>query len=352
MGYRAYKLVVVFAAALGLQGCNLSYYAQSINGHLDILAAGQPIDRLIDNPSNPPDLNRNLELARDIRRFAIEHLALPDNQSYRNYVDTGREFATWSVFAAPELAVGVRTWCFPVVGCVPYRGYFSKEAAERFAKQVQTEGFDVHVGGVPAYSTLGLTSDPLLNTMLLYGEPYLAGVIFHELSHQRVYVANDTEFNEAFAVAVEDAGTKIWLLHRGQSDDLQQLNASRRRNDDFLQLIAQTRNELAGIYGGAGSDKQKRVAKKAAITGLRARYRQLRSTRWNGYRGYDAWFDAPINNAKLATIGVYNDLVPAFSWLLEACGGDYERFYKSVARIGKLDKTARRTALAQTENCD
>ncbi len=346
------QLTFACAAMLGLQGCSLSYYAQSINGHLDILAASQPIEKLIDHPSNSTELNQNLELARDIRQFAIDRLSLPDNGSYRNYVDTGRDFVTWSVFAAPELAPGVRTWCFPVVGCVPYRGYFSKEAAVRFAQQVRKEGFDVHVGGVPAYSTLGLTRDPLLNTMLLYGESYLAGVIFHELSHQRVYVENDTEFNEAFAVSVEEAGTVAWLKHRGQTGELGQVFAARKRNDDFLRLVAGTQDELTKIFTSGKSDAEKRDSKKAAIERLRARYRHVKATKWNGYRGYDEWFDAPINNAKLATVGVYNNLVPAFSRLLKICSGDYERFYQSVARIGKLNKEDRRRELSLAKNCE
>ncbi|MEX0347638.1 MAG: aminopeptidase [Rhizobiaceae bacterium] len=346
------QLIFASAGVLGLQGCSLSYYAQSINGHLDILAASQPIEKLIDRPSSSTELNQNLELARDIRQFAVDRLSLPDNGSYRNYVDTGRDFVTWSVFAAPELAPGVRTWCFPVVGCVPYRGYFSKEAAVRYAQQIREEGFDVHVGGVPAYSTLGLTRDPLLNTMLLYGESYLAGVIFHELSHQLIYVEDDAEFNEAFAVSVEEAGTVEWLKHRGQTTELVRFHATRKRNDDFVRLVAGTQDELTEIYKSDKSDAEKRVAKKAAIERLRTRYRRVRSIKWNGYKGYDGWFDAPINNAKLATIGVYNDLVPAFSRLLEICDGDYQRYYKSVVRIGKLEKADRRRALTQASRCN
>lgn len=345
-------MVIAVCCLPVLQGCTtISYYAQSIGGHLDIIAAGQPIDRLVDDPRQPKPLRDRLALARDIRAFATEELALPDNASYRNYVDTGRDYVSWAVFAAPELSLEPHTWCFPVMGCVPYRGYFSQEAAERFADGVRAEGFDVHVGGIPAYSTLGISADPLLNTMLRHGETYLAEVIFHELTHQRVYIAGDSRFNESFAMAVERAGTTAWLESRGDAAELREYRTSQRRSKDFVALIAETQKELEAIYAGNGSDAVKRAAKEAAIARLRARYRRLRDGRWNGYSGYDRWFDSPINNAKLATIAVYNDLVPAFTRLLEICG-DYERLYQAVERIGALGPQQRMAALNGATSCE
>lgn len=349
---RRLLLSVVLAAVVVVQGCaNLAYYSQSINGHLNLVSAAKPVDRLLKEPSQPPAARQQLELARDIRQFATERLALPDNRSYRSYVDTGREYVTWAVFAAPELSLNVKTWCFPVVGCVPYRGYFSQEAARAFAERVRAEGYDVYVGGVPAYSTLGWFNDPLLNTMFLRGESYLAGVVFHELSHQRVYIRDDTRFNEAFAVAVERAGTTEWLLERAEPDELAHYRASQKRERDFLTLIAATRNELQRIYTSQASDDAKRTAKAAAIDDLRARYERMKTDRWNGYAGYDQWFAAPINNAKLATVAVYNDLVPAFTRLLQICGGNYERFYRAVERLGKRNIRERAEALANANSC-
>lgn len=345
------RWVVLCAAAVWLTGCNVGYYAQSVNGHLNLLSAGRPIDALVDDPANPAELTRQLTLAREIREFASTRLALPDNDSYRKYVDTGRDFVTWSVFAAPELSPGVKTWCFPVVGCVPYRGYFSRDAAEAYGAQLRAEGLDVYVGGVPAYSSLGLTSDPLLNTMLRYGETYLAGVIFHELTHQLLYIKDDAAFNEAFAVAVQQSGTELWLRHRGDIEAERRLAASNRHMVDFLELVGRTRDELSQIYAGPGSDAEKRDQKSAAIERLRARYARTKATRWNGYSGYDNWFAEPINNAKLATVSVYNDLEPAFTRLLSLCDGDYPRFYRAVERIGRLDRLARRTALNEADSC-
>ncbi len=336
-----------------LTGCtNLSYYAQSLNGHLNIVAASQPIDRVVADSTHPKALRDRLALARDIRQFAIDVLKLPDNDSYRNYVETGRDFVTWSVFAAPELSLNVQTWCFPVMGCVPYRGYFSREDAVKFAESAAAQGFDVHVGGVPAYSTLGWFNDPLLNTMLRHGETYLAGVIFHELSHQRVYVQDDTAFNEAFAVAVEQAGTEAWLKSRNDTAAIREYRRSQGQNDDFVALIAKTRRELQAIYESSMSDTAKREAKAAAIERLRARYRRMKHARWGGDDGYDQWFDTPINNAKLATVSVYNDYVPAFSRLLKSCGGDYDSFYGAVARIGALEKDERFPALDRATRCE
>lgn len=350
---RRVLLPAVLAATLFIvQGCaNFAYYSQSINGHLNLVSAAKPVDRLLKEPSQPPAVRQQLELARDIRAFATERLALPDNRSYRSYVDTGRDYVTWAVFAAPELSLNVKTWCFPVVGCVPYRGYFTEEAALAFAEGVRAEGLDVYVGGVPAYSTLGWFNDPLLNTMFLRGEPYLAGVVFHELSHQRVYVRDDTQFNEAFAVAVERAGTTEWLLERAEPDVLADYRASQKRERDFLTLIADTRNQLQRIYTGQAGDDAKRVAKAETIDNLRARYERMKTDRWNGYDGYDQWFAAPINNAKLATVAVYNDLVPAFMRLFEICGRDYERFYRAVERLGKLDIRQRAEALTSAKSC-
>ena len=345
--------IPLFCLLTGLTGCgSVSYYAQSINGHLNIVSAGRSVDRLLDEPSRDSDLKEQLKLARDIRQFASEELALPDNDSYRNYVDTGREYAIWSVFAAPELSPGIKTWCFPVAGCVPYRGYFSREAADRYARQIENGGLDVYVGGVPAYSTLGWFDDPLLNTMFRYGETYLAGIVFHELAHQRVYVADDAEFNEAFAVAVEQAGTLAWLKSRGETAKLRHAYSARKRNQDFLRLVADARRTLAAVYASRATDRQKRMAKALEIGRLRARYRQMKNNRWNGYGGYDQWFNEPINNAKLATIAVYNDLAPAFERLLKICSHDYERFYGTVERIGEMGHERRRASLRAAMECE
>ncbi|MER9487031.1 aminopeptidase [Mesorhizobium sp. M0563] len=349
----AFRSVAAMIVMSGVAGCtSISYYAQSLKGHVEIMAARQDVGELIDNPSTPGTLRARMASASAIRQFAIDELALPDNNSYRSYVDVGRDAVTWAIFAAPEFSLTPRTWCFPVFGCVPYRGYFSKRSAIETAVELQRQGLDIYVTGITAYSTLGWSSDPLLSTMLSQDETYLAGLVFHELAHQRVYVHDDSSFNEAFAVAVETTGVRKWLRATGDTAGLRRYEADRRRRAEFLVLVSQTRDELRQVYDDDVTSEQKWAAKKAAIERLRTRYRQMRDRRWGGYRGYDAWFDAPINNAKLAATSVYSDRVTAFLRLFDLCSGDYPRFFASVRRIGALDKSDRAEALEAADTCD
>lgn len=348
-----FRLISVVCLAVGLTGCTgASYYADSLKGHVEILAARRNVAKLIDDRSTPEALRAQMSSAAAIRQFASDDLALPDNQSYRSYADIGRDYVTWAVFAAPEFSLTPRVWCFPVFGCVPYRGYFSRESAIDTALELKKEGLDVHVSGVTAYSTLGWSSDPLLSTMFLHDKTYLASLVFHELAHQRVYVNDDTPFNEAFAVTVETTGVRKWLRATGDAAGLRRFEAGEKRSAEFLALVAQTREELREIYSGSASSEQMRADKAAAIERLRVRYRQMRDRRWGGYRGYDGWFEAPINNAKIAATSVYNERVPAFLRLFELCSGDYPRFYAAVRRFGALAKAERAEALEAARTCD
>ncbi|WP_417418948.1 aminopeptidase [Hoeflea sp.] len=347
------QALLLIGLAAALTGCiGPGYYAQSLKGHVEVMAARRDVAKLIADPATPEPLRARIRAASAIRQFASDALDLPDNASYRSYVDIGRDYVTWAVFAAPEFSLVPRVWCFPVFGCVPYRGYFSKQSAVRTAAELEREGFDVHVSGVTAYSTLGWSSDPLLSTMFLRDKTYLAALVFHELAHQRVYINDDTAFNEAFAVAVETTGVKTWLRAAGDQAGLRRYEAGLKRSGDFVALVARTKSELAKIYAGPGSATQKRVAKSAAIDRLRAHYRQMRDASWGGYRGYDGWFDAPINNAKLAATSVYSDQVPAFIRLFELCAADYPRFYAAVRRLGAHAKANRAEALEAAQTCE
>lgn len=340
-------------ASGGATGCtSISYYAQSLEGHARIMAARQDVGKLIHDPSTPAALRGKLTSASAIRRFATDELALPDNSSYRSYVDIHRDAVTWAVFAAPQFSLAPRTWCFPVFGCVPYRGYFDRKSATETAVELHGQGLDVYVTGITAYSTLGWFSDPLLSTMLTQDDSYLASLIFHELAHQRLYVNGDSAFNEAFAVAVETSGVRKWLRANGDRAGLRRYEADRKRRIDFLGLVSKTRDELGQIYLSPRAPEQMAAAKAEAIDRLRMRYRQLRDKRWGGYRGYDAWFDSPINNAKLAATAVYGEQVPAFLHLFDLCSGDYPRFYASVRRIANLHQPSRSEALKAVDTCD
>jgi predicted aminopeptidase len=349
---RVFRLLAAVIVASGVAGCtSVSYYAQSLEGHVEIMAARKNVGRLIRDPSTPKALRAKLTRASAIRRFATDELALPDNSSYRSYVDIHRDAVTFAVFAAPQFSLTPVTWCFPVFGCVPYRGYFSPKSAAETAAELQRKGLDVYVSGVTAYSTLGWFSDPLLSTMLRQDDTYIASLIFHELAHQKIYVNNDSAFNEAFAVSVETSGTRKWLRAMGNSAGLRRYETNRKRSADFLRLIAQTRDELRQVYGSPRDPEQMAAAKAAAIDRLRMRYRHMRDKQWAGYRGYDAWFDRPINNAKLAASAVYGEQVPAFLRLLDLCGGDYPRFYASVRRIGNLSAPERAQTLKTATAC-
>lgn len=346
------RRVIAAVVVFGTSGCTaISYYAQSLEGHVQIMTARQKVAKLIDDPSTPDPLRARMISANAIRQFATDELALPDNNSYRSYVDIGRDSVTWAVFAAPEFSLTPRLWCFPIFGCVPYRGYFSKKSAAETALELQEQGLDIYVAGITAYSTLGWSSDPLLSTMFGQDETYLAARIFHELAHQRVYVRGDSAFNEAFAVAVEASGVRKWLRAAGDTAGLRRYEANRRRSAGFLTLVWQTREELRDVYEDASSPERKRAAKAAVIERLRARYRKMRDGRWGGYRGYDGWFDTPINNAKLAATSVYSDQVPAFLRLFQLCSEDYPQFYASVRRLGALDKVYRAEALKAAATC-
>lgn len=340
-------------ASGGATGCtSISYYAQSLEGHARIMAAREDVGKLIHDPSTPAALRGKLTSASAIRRFATDELALPENSSYRSYVDIHRDAVTWAVFAAPQFSLAPRTWCFPVFGCVPYRGYFDRKSATETAVELHGQGLDVYVTGITAYSTLGWFSDPLLSTMLTQDDSYLASLIFHELAHQRLYVNGDSAFNEAFAVAVETSGVRKWLRANGDRAGLRRYEADRKRRIDFLGLVSKTRDELGQIYLSPRAPEQMAAAKAEAIDRLRMRYRQLRDKRWGGYRGYDAWFDSPINNAKLAATAVYGEQVPAFLHLFDLCSGDYPRFYASVRRIANLHQPSRSEALKAADTCD
>ncbi|CDX62661.1 Aminopeptidase [Mesorhizobium plurifarium] len=350
---RVFRLLAAAVLVSGVAGCtSISYYAQSLEGHVEIMAARKNVATLIHNPSTPEPLRAKLTSASAIRRFATEELALPDNSSYRSYVDIGRNDVTLAVFAAPQFSLAPVTWCFPVFGCVPYKGYFSRKDALENAAQLQRQGLDVYVTGITAYSTLGWFSDPLLSTMLRQNDTYLASLIFHELAHQKIYVNGDSAFNEAFAVSVETTGTRKWLRATGNRAGLRSYEIDRKRKADFLGLIAKTRDELSQVYGSPRGPEQMAAAKAATIDRLRARYRQMRDKRWGGYRGYDAWFDSPINNAKLAATAVYGEEVPAFLRLFDLCARDYPRFYASVRRIGNLPATSRAEALKTVAACN
>jgi predicted aminopeptidase len=342
---------VLGAAALCLSsGCTtLSYYAQAAGGHLELIRLARPVADVVADPQTPAPLQKRLALSQDMRNFASSELKLPDNNSYRRYADLQRGSVVWNVVAAPALSLTLQTWCFPVMGCVGYRGYFNREGADELAASLKAQGLEVSVYGVPAYSTLGwsnwLGGDPLLNTFVNGSEAELAGLIFHEISHQVAYAADDTTFNESFATAVERIGRKRWLAQRGTPQALaaQELNETRRQ--DFRSLTQRYRGELKSLYESDASTAAKLERKASVMTSLRADYQALKATdRWAGHNGYDAWF-ANANNASFGVLAAYTELVPEFEKLFELDGSDFSRFYATVQGLAALPKDERRAKL-------
>ncbi|PLC01983.1 aminopeptidase [Variovorax sp. RO1] len=346
---------LALAGAMFLSGCaDLGYYWQSANGHLDILRAAKPVPEWLADPAVGAPLKAKLELAQRIRRFASSELGLPDNASYTSYADLHRPAAVWNVVAAPPYSLTLKSWCFPVAGCVGYRGYYDEAAAKTEAEAQKTNGLEVAVYPVPAYSTLGWMNwaggDPLLSTFIGYPEGELARLVFHELAHQVLYVSGDTVFNESYATAVERIGGAMWLQREaGEAAraEYAQFNAQRQ---DFRALALNTRRALTQVYESPEAKAKDwtkvEAQKQAAMADFRERYAVLK-TAWTGPRqnAYDGWV-ARANNAAFGAQGAYDDLVPSFEALFEREGRDWPRFYTAVRRIAALPTTEeRRNAL-------
>ena len=326
-----------------LNGCSsLSYYSQLASGQLQLLRAREPVAKVIADPARDARLRAHLAQSQKARAFASEHLHLPDNQSYRLYADIGRPFVVWNVFATPEFSLSPQNHCFPIAGCVAYRGYYSQSAARGEAAIQRLQGMDVSIGGVEAYSTLGWFNDPILNSMMGWGDERLATLIFHELAHQRFYVKDDTEFNESFATFVEQEGTRQWRAFRNLPPE----NDSKlKQRDQFIQLILDTRSRLEKLYAQPWATAQMRERKAAEFERFRHDYRAMRDGQWAGDKRYDAWVNAPLNNARLLPFGLYDQWVPAFSALFRQVEGDWVRFYAEVEKLGGLPVTERKSAL-------
>jgi len=337
---------LTFGALLALSGCEtLTYYAQAVSGQYELIHRAQPVSEWIADPATPPALRQRLELAARMRAFASQELKLPDNGSYHSYARLDRTYAVWNVFAAPEYSVIPVASCFPVAGCVDYRGFFARTDAERYAAELRAKGLDVFSYGVPAYSTLGWFDDPLLSTFIGYPDWELARLMFHELAHQLVYVKGDTTFNESFAVTVEDEGVRRWLESEGRGGELATFREAQARKRAFVDLIEDARARLARVYAEPLAPDAMRAAKQAEFERLAERYAALKQ-RWHGYAGFDPLMAAP-NNALLASISAYTRLVPAFQRELAAVHGDLGAFYARVKALARLPK-AERDALLET----
>lgn len=332
------RRLLLSAVLLLLGGCSaVAHWSQAASGHLGILRAARPVPDWLADPATPPELAERLKLAQQLRDYASARLALPDNNSYRRYADLGRPAVVWNVVAAPEFGLTLKTWCYPLMGCAGYQGWFDRAAAERHADELKAQGWEVQVQAIPAYSTLGwsrfLGGDPLLNTFIRYPEGELAAMLFHELTHQRVYVADDTGFNEAYASAVERLGAREWLAARPEA--LAAFDAGRARRERFLALAREGRERLLAAYAGPAEARAR--AKAAVLADLRERAPREAP-------GYEAWCQR-ANNASFAILSAYDELVPAFVRLFEREGRDWVKFHAAVERLKPLAPQQRRATL-------
>ncbi len=338
--YRPLRIALLLASLGVLPGCGSLYLVQAARGQAQILVDRRPISQVVADPKTPPAVRDTLAEVSAARDFATQQLGLPDNRSYRLYADIGRPYVVWNVVAAAEFSVSPKVWCFPIAGCVPYRGYFHQTAAQRYADQLKTAGYDTVVEGVPAYSTLGHFDDPVLNTMLPYGRDELAAIIFHELAHQLIYVAGDSAFNEAFASTVEETGLARWLTAKGRPGDIEKFRQSEAHARAFSDLLRQARRDLAQLYAAKVSPDAMRAAKQARMAALADSIRATEK-RLGVQSGYGTWAASGFNNAQLASVATYENCEPGFRRLLDQQDGDLSRFYTAVRALAKQPRAVR-----------
>jgi len=321
-----------------------------MRGQMEVLSKREPIDEILASSDAPEELSRKLELVQEARQFSVNELGLPDNKSYRSYSDLERDYVVWNVFAAPEFSLDARQWCYPIVGCVSYRGYFSEKAAYNEAEKLGKKGFDVAVGGVPAYSTLGNFNDPVLNTMMRWDDLHLVSTLFHELAHQVLYIKDDTAFNESFATAVEEIGVERWLATNDRDQDMTRYRERKKLHRDFVDLVNAAREDLRDYYVRDVEVEEKRRLKAIRLDQLSA---DINRTLEAAGRANNHWLSGDLNNARLLPMALYEKHVPAFRGLYADCDDDLDCFYRQAVELAELDATARSArldALSQRES--
>lgn len=339
-----FKKPILLCATLLLGACsNLSYYTRLAKGQHELMSARVPIRDIIQDDKQDAALRNRLAKVLDARAFATQHLGLPDNDSYTEYADLKRPYVVWNVFATPELSLKAVEHCFLFVGCLAYQGHFNQQEAQQQADELKQQGNDVYVSGIPAYSTLGWFDDPVINTMMNWSDAVLIDTVFHELAHQKLYVKDDTVFNESFANFVGDEGLREYLAVRGGNNASEVLR--KQREHQFVELVLAARKRLELLYKSDASDQAKRDGKAAEFVRLRSEYQSLRETEWKDFAGYDRWFSNDLNNARLLPFGLYDEYVPAFAELFRQQNDDWNAFYTAAKNLSKLESRERKARL-------
>ncbi len=339
------RLLILLLSTFALNACSsLSYYRQAIGGQMELLQKRRPIDTVVTDPAVDQRVRQRLKMIQKARVFAVRELLLPDNDSYSDYADLGRPYALWNVFVTPPYSLEPKQWCYPFVGCISYRNYFSPVPARAYADALQKQGYDVYVAGVPAYSTLGWFDDPVMNTMMHWENYDLVGTLFHELAHQKFYIPGDTVFNESLARAIEQEGLRRWMAQRRHSQDYQRYLLESRREQEFIRLILATREQLTDLYSSGLSQETMFASKLDIFRQLRRRYLELRE-QWGGYDAYDRWIFSGVNNAKVQSVATYYDYLPAFNKILSQQHGDLRLFYREIQRLMEMEISTRQAYL-------
>jgi predicted aminopeptidase len=341
-----FRTICGLSILLLLSACSdLGYYWHTSTGHMALMNQRVYIDDMLEDPDLDSKLRERLLLVKAIRVFSVETLALPESGSYKNYVQLDRPYALQNLFAAAEFSTDLHLWCYPVVGCAGYRGYYDEEKLAEYVEQLKAQNFDTYIGNVPAYSTLGWFDDPVLSSFIYWPDYRLAGLLFHELSHQRIYIKNDTQFNESLAVAIQQAGTELWLKTSQRGQQLEEYRRWIEYQGEVITLIEETRETLAKLYRSDYDEVSMREQKQLILAGSRDKYAAL-ALRLNYRDGFANWFAGNLNNARLGSVSAYNAQTPAFLAILKAQNYDFEAFFKTVESISKLDKSARDECLA------
>jgi len=338
---KSFVITGVVLLSLALCGCeSVHYYSQAIQGQYGIISKRQPISEIMADSETPELLRERLAYILAVRQFAETELQLPVKNHYLTYVDLEQPYVVWNVFAAPEFSLTPKTWCYPVVGCAAYRGYFSEKDARQYAGGLSDQGYEVYVAGVTAYSTLGWFQDPVLNTFIQYSEEQSAALIFHELAHQVLYSKGDTAFNESFATAVEQEGLKRWQVKTQTSHLYQDYLRNYRRQQQFIELVMHYRQKLDTLYQSDQSAMNKRKQKESIFSDLRDEFDRLKTNK-NGLSAYDNWINYSLNNAKIGSVAAYHDFVPAFQKVLAENNGNLDQFYKVCRELAQATKVER-----------
>jgi predicted aminopeptidase len=357
---RVVSILLLLSVVAVLSGCHtISFYSQAAKGQFQLIATRESVKKLLAASGTQPRLRERLELVQELRRFAEDELKLPVDGHYQDYADLHRSFVVWNVEAAPEFSMKPKTWWYPIVGRLDYRGYFSEKGAHKYGEWLRRQGYEVYYGGASAYSTLGWFRDPVLNTFLFDSKTDVAETIFHELGHQVAFASGDTDFNEAFATTVGQEGARRWARSLNDSKVLEAYQVELQRDLEFVGIVMKARLRLELLYGDTRTDEGKikasrdpfvsdpermREEKRSIIENLRREYGKLKES-WGGDGDYDGWFDEPINNAKLNSVAAYYDLVPGFKRLLETNCGDLKKFYGDVQRLADAPREQRRQRL-------